>query len=363
MKIGIPKEIKNHEYRVALTPAATRTLIKDGGHIVYVQKNAGVGSSFSDKEYEDAGAIILETAEEVFAQSKMIIKVKEPLAEEIPLIKEGHILFTYLHLASSKTLTDALIKTGATCIAYETIKLPDGSLPLLQPMSEIAGRMSVQVGAEYLEKMNGGRGVLLGGVPGVPPADVVILGGGTTGKHAAKIALGMGANVTILDINLETLRHLEDILSGRLETLSSNYETIERAVKYADLLIGAVLIPGAKAPTLVTEAMVKEMKSGSVIVDISVDQGGCIETTHATTHSAPVYEKHGVIHYGVANMPGAVPRTSTFALVNATLPYAQAIATFGYQEAMERRPELKLGLNIDKGEIIHPEVEKWYSSL
>jgi len=360
MEIGVPKEIKNHEYRVALTPAAARTLIKDGGHTVYVQKTAGDGSSFSDKEYEDAGAKILPTAQDVFEKSKMIIKVKEPLPEEYPLIKESHILFTYLHCAASRTLTDGLLNTGAACIAYETIKLPDGSLPLLQPMSEIAGRMSVQVGAQYLEKANGGRGVLLGGVPGVPPADVVILGGGTTGKNAAKIALGMGANVTILDINLETLRHLEDILSGRLETLSSNYETIERAVKYADLLIGAVLIPGAKAPTLVTENLVKEMKSGSVIVDISVDQGGCVETIHATTHSAPVYEKDGVIHYGVANMPGAVPRTSTFALVNATLPYAQVIANYGYKEAMEKRNELKLGLNMDKGKITHPEVEKWY---
>jgi alanine dehydrogenase len=355
MKIGVPKEIKDHEYRVALTPGGARVLT-NAGHTVYVEKGAGEGSSFHDNEYEEYGAKILPTAADVFSSSEMIIKVKEPLKAEYELLKEDHILFTYLHLAASKELTDALVSKGLVGIAYETIQLPNGSLPLLTPMSEIAGRMAVQIGAQYLEKRNGGRGILLGGIPGVPPADVVIIGGGVTGTQAAKIALGMGANVSILDTNLDRLRYLEDILSGRLVTLSSNFETLERAVQYADLLIGAVLIPGAKAPTLVTRQMVSKMKKGSVIVDISVDQGGCVETIHPTTHSEPVYTIDGVIHYGVANIPGAVPRSSTVGLTNATLPYVLQVANKGYTEAMSANKDLAKGLNVERGKIVHPAV-------
>jgi alanine dehydrogenase len=361
MRIGVPKEIKDNEYRVALTPGGARVLA-NAGHTVYVQKSAGEGSSFSDKEYEDAGAKILATAADVFSDSEMIIKVKEPLKEEYDLLKPEHILFTYLHLAASKELTDALVNKGLVGIAYETIQLPNGSLPLLTPMSEIAGRMAVQIGAQYLEKSYGGRGILLGGIPGVPPADVVIIGGGVTGTQAAKIALGMGANVSILDTNLDRLRYLEDILSGRLVTLSSNFETLERAVQYADLLIGAVLIPGAKAPTLVTRQMVSKMKKGSVIVDISVDQGGCIETIHPTTHSEPVYTIDGVIHYGVANIPGAVPRSSTVGLTNATLPYILQVANKGYQAAMAVNHDLAKGLNVENGKIVHPAVAALFNN-
>ncbi len=360
MRVGVPKEIKNNEYRVALTPGGARALVK-AGHTVYVEKSAGEGSSFQDKEYEDLGAKILPTASDVFENSEMIIKVKEPLKEEYELLKQEHILFTYLHLAASKDLTEALVKKGLVGIAYETIQLPNGSLPLLTPMSEIAGRMAVQIGAQYLEKSYGGRGVLLGGIPGVPPASVVIIGGGVTGTQAAKIALGMGANVTILDTNLDRLRYLEDILSGRLVTLSSNYETVERAAMYADLLIGAVLIPGAKAPTLVTRSMVSKMKKGSVIVDISVDQGGCVETIHPTTHSEPIYLIDGVIHYGVANIPGAVPRSSTVGLTNATLPSVLQVANQGYKEAMASNPVLEKGLNVENGKIVHPAVAELFN--
>ncbi|MFN8577288.1 MAG: alanine dehydrogenase [Candidatus Sericytochromatia bacterium] len=361
MRIGVPKEIKNNEYRVALTPGGARVLTK-AGHTVYIQKGAGEGSSFSDKEYTDAGAKILDNAADVFDGSDMIVKVKEPLKEEYSLLKKEHLLFTYLHLAASRELTDALLNIGLTGVAYETIQLPNGSLPLLTPMSEIAGRMAVQVGAQYLEKSNGGRGILLGGIPSVPPADVVIIGGGVTGTQAAKIALGMGANVTILDTNLDRLRYLEDILSGRFVTLASNFETLERAVTYADLLIGAVLIPGAKAPTLVTKDMISKMKKGSVVVDISVDQGGCIETIHPTTHSDPVYTIDGVIHYGVANIPGAVPRSSTVGLTNATLPYLLQLVNMGYKEAMSNNKDLAKGLNVENGELRHPAVLEWYNS-
>jgi len=361
MRIGVPKEIKNNEYRVALTPGGARVLSK-AGHTVYIQKGAGEGSSFSDKEYSDAGAQILDNAADVFDGSDIIVKVKEPLKEEFSLLKKEHLLFTYLHLAASRELTDALIKIGLTGIAYETIQLPNGSLPLLTPMSEIAGRMAVQVGAQYLEKSNGGRGILLGGIPSVPPADVVIIGGGVTGTQAAKIALGMGANVTILDTNLDRLRYLEDILEGRFVTLASNFETLERAVTYADLLIGAVLIPGAKAPTLVTRDMISRMKKGSVVVDISVDQGGCIETIKPTTHSDPVYTIDGVIHYGVANIPGAVPRSSTVGLTNATLPYLLQLVNMGHKAAMAANKDLAKGLNVENGEIIHPAVLEWYNS-
>lgn len=361
MRIGVPKEIKNNEYRVALTPGGARVLT-NAGHTVYIQKSAGEGSSFSDKEYEDAGAKMLDTAEDVFDGSDMIVKVKEPLKEEYSLLKKNHILFTYLHLAASRELTESLMNIGLTGIAYETIQLPNGSLPLLTPMSEIAGRMAVQVGAQYLEKSNGGRGILLGGIPSVPPADVVIIGGGVTGTQAAKIALGMGANVTILDTNLDRLRYLEDILQGRFVTLASNFETLERAASYADLLIGAVLIPGAKAPTLVTREMIGKMKKGSVVVDISVDQGGCIETIKPTTHSDPVYTIDGVIHYGVANIPGAVPRSSTVGLTNATLPYLMQLVNMGHKQAMEANKDLAKGLNVENGELKHPAVLEWFNS-
>ena len=362
MRIGVPKEIKNNEYRVALTPGGAKALVKSG-HEVFIQKTAGEGSSFSDQEYQDAGATLLDSAKEVFDTAEMIIKVKEPLKEEIQLLKKEHILFTYLHLAASVELTEALVEKGLVGIAYETIQLPNGSLPLLTPMSEIAGRMAVQIGAQYLEKRNGGRGILLGGIPGVPPAEVVIIGGGVTGTQAAKVALGMGANVTILDTNLDRLRYLEDILSGRLQTLASNPETVERSATNADLLIGAVLIPGAKAPTLVTKDVISKMNKGSVVVDISVDQGGCIETIHATTHSDPVYLVDGVIHYGVANIPGAVPRSSTVGLTNATFPYILQVANKGYKKAMEDNKDLEKGLNVENGKIVHPAVVSWYATL
>lgn len=351
MRIGIPKEIKDNEFRVSLTPGGARALI-NAGHTVYVQSGAGTGSSFTDEEYKAMGAEILSDAKSVFDQSEMIIKVKEPLKSEFALLRKDHILFTYLHLAASKELTDALVDIGLVGIAYETIQLPNGSLPLLTPMSEIAGRMAVQVGAQYLEKNNGGRGVLLGGIPGVQPAEVVIIGGGVTGTQAAKVALGMGANVTILDNNLDRLRHLSDILEGRFVTLASNYESVERAAISADLLIGAVLIPGAKAPTIVTRDMISKMKKGSVIVDISVDQGGCVETIKPTTHSDPVYTVDGVIHYGVANIPGAVPRSSTLGLTNATLPYILQVANKGYKKAMEENKDLAKGLNVENGKIL-----------
>jgi len=351
MLIGVPKEIKDNEYRVSLTPGGARALV-NAGHTVYVQSTAGEGSSFSDEEYKAMGAKILPTAKEVFDQAEMIIKVKEPLKAEYELLRKDHILFTYLHLAASKELTDALVKIGLVGIAYETIQLPNGSLPLLTPMSEIAGRMAVQVGAQYLEKRNGGRGILLGGIPGVQPANVVIIGGGVTGTQAAKVALGMGANVTILDNNLDRLRYLSDILEGRFITLASNYEAVETASMSADLLIGAVLIPGAKAPVIVNRDMVSKMKKGSVIVDISVDQGGCVETIKATTHSDPIYTVDGVIHYGVANIPGAVPRSSTLGLTNATLPYILQVANKGYKKAMEDNKDLAKGLNVEGGKIL-----------
>ncbi|MBC7543094.1 MAG: alanine dehydrogenase [Candidatus Sericytochromatia bacterium] len=355
MRIGVPKEIKNNEYRVAMTPAGVTALTRHG-HQVLIERGAGLGSSIPDAEYERAGALMTGSAAEVFGGADMIIKVKEPLPGEIPMIRKGQILFTYLHLAADKALTEGLLATGCTGIAYETIQMPNGSLPLLTPMSEIAGRMAVQCGAQYLERHNMGRGVLLGGVPGVPPGDVVILGGGITGTQAAKIALGMGANVTILDTNLDRLRYLDDILTGRINVVMSDHETIARSIRYADLLIGAVLIPGAKAPTLVTKEMVATMKPGSVIIDISVDQGGCVETIHPTTHSDPVYVVHDVVHYGVANMPGAVPRTSTFALTNATLPYAVQLANKGYPAALDANPVLAKGLNVHDGKVTYAAV-------
>lgn len=362
MKVGIPKEIKDNEYRVAITPSGVQALVAHG-HQVMVEHNAGLGSTFTDEDYHAAGAKLVDSADEVFAQSDMILKVKEPQPSECVKLRENQLLFTYLHLAASRELTEGVMKSGCNAIAYETIQMPNGSLPLLTPMSEIAGRMSVQVGAQYLEKRNGGRGVLMGGVSGVPSANVVIIGGGVTGTQAAKVALGMGAFVTILDRNLDRLRYLDDVLQGRFETVASDIGSISRSVRFADLLVGAVLIPGAKAPTLVTEDMVKTMKEGSVIVDISIDQGGCVETILPTSHSDPVYTKHGVLHYGVTNMPGAVPRTSTYALTNATLPYALHLADHGFPAALENNQPLRHGVNIERGRLAHPVLAQAFPDL
>jgi alanine dehydrogenase len=352
MIIGVPKEIKNNELRVALVPGGA-ALLKSYGHQVLVERGAGLGSGFTDKEYETAGAVLL-SAEEVWKQSSMIMKVKEPLPEEYGLFKENQILFTYLHLAAAGGLTDALLEKNVTGIAYETIQLPNGSLPLLTPMSEVAGRMSVQVGAHFLEAYFGGRGVLLGGVPGVPVGEVVILGGGIVGTNAAKMAIGLGANVTIIERSADRMRYLDDLFGGRLRTLMSNPHNIGEAVKQADLLIGSVLIPGARAPRLVTDAMVQTMKKGAVIVDVAVDQGGSIETIdRVTTHDQPVYEKYGIVHYAVANMPGAVPRTSTFALTNVTLPYALELANKGVASAIHDNTALLLGVNTYGGQVTH----------
>ncbi len=352
MIIGVPGEIKANENRVALQPVGAEMLGKHG-HKVLIQKNAGAGSGFADELYQKAGAEICATAAEVFAKSEMIIKVKEPLAQEYSLIKKDQILFTYFHFAASEELTRAMMKSGAACIAYETIQKADGSLPLLVPMSEVAGRMATQEGAKYLERALGGRGLLLGGVPGVAPGEVVILGGGVVGTNAAKMAAGLGAHVTILDINLERLRYLDDVMPANVDTLMSNPANIREMISRADLLIGAVLIPGAKAPHLVTREMLKLMKPGSVIVDVAVDQGGCIATCHPTTHAEPTYTIEGVVHYCVANMPGAVPNTSTLALTNATLPYAVEIADQGYEKAARGNREILTGLNILGGKITY----------
>ena len=348
MIVGLPKEIKDNEYRVGLTPAGVRAL-SDGGHKVIVEKTAGDGSGFDDALYQKAGAEILNTADDVWAKADMIVKVKEPIAPEYPRMREGQLLFTYLHLAPDKKLTDELLKRKVTGIAYETITDRKGSLPLLTPMSEVAGRMAIQVGAHYLEKMAGGRGILLGGVPGVPAAKVVIIGGGVVGTNAAKIAVGMGANVTIIDNNLDRLRELDDIFLTKISTLASSAYMIHDAISTADLIVGAVLVPGASAPKLVTRNMLKDVPNGSVIVDVAVDQGGCIETTHPTTHSDPTYYVEGVLHYCVANMPGAVPRTSTFALTNATLPYAVKLANKGFFDAIRGDGNLKAGVNTYAG--------------
>ncbi|PIQ26097.1 alanine dehydrogenase [bacterium (Candidatus Blackallbacteria) CG17_big_fil_post_rev_8_21_14_2_50_48_46] len=362
MKVGIPKEIKDHEYRVAITPSGVQAF-QAQGHEVFIENNAGLGSTFTNEDYHQAGATIVDSADEIFAKADMILKVKEPQQEECGKLRENQLLFTYLHLAADRELTANVKKSGCIAIAYETIQMPNGSLPLLTPMSEIAGRMSVQIGAQYLEKRNGGRGVLMGGVSGVPSANVVILGGGVTGTQAAKVALGMGAFVTIVDRNIDRLRYLDDILEGRFETVASDIGSIARSVSFADLLVGAVLIPGAKAPTLVSEEMVKTMKEGSVIVDISIDQGGCVETIKPTSHSNPTYVKHGVIHYGVTNMPGAVPRTSTYALTNSTLPYALQLAAKGYPAALENNQPLRHGVNIERGRIVHPVVADAFPDL
>lgn len=348
MIVGLPKEIKDNEYRVGLTPAGVRALT-DANHKVIVEKSAGEGSGFDDNLYQKAGATMIDSADEVWAQAEMIVKVKEPIAPEYPRMRENQLLFTYLHLAPDEKLTQELLKRKVTGIAYETITDRRGGLPLLTPMSEVAGRMAIQVGAHYLEKMQGGRGILLGGVPGVPAAKVVIIGGGVVGTNAAKIAVGMGANVTIIDNNLDRLRELDDIFLTKISTLASSAYMIHDAIATADLIVGAVLVPGASAPKLVTRSMLKDVPNGAVIVDVAVDQGGCIETTHPTTHSDPTYYVEGVLHYCVANMPGAVPRTSTFALTNATLPYAVKLATKGFFEAIRTDENLKAGVNTYAG--------------
>lgn len=355
MIIGVPKEIKNNENRVALTPAGVMELAKRG-HKVYVQATAGQGSGFADADYQKAGATILGTIEEVYAIAEMIIKVKEPIEPEYKLIKKGQLLFTYFHFASYEPLTKAMIDSGSTCLAYETVELPNRSLPLLVPMSEVAGRMSIQEGAKFLEKPMGGRGVLLGGVAGVLPGKVIILGGGVVGTEAAKMAAGLGADVTILDISLPRLRYLNDTMPANVKTLYSNEYNIRELIKTADLIIGAVLIPGAKAPNLITREMLKDMRPGTVLVDVAVDQGGCIETCKPTTHAEPTFVIDDVVHYCVANMPGAVPYTSTLALTNATLPYAIQLAEKGWQQACRDNHPLALGLNVVDGKVVYEAV-------
>ena len=356
MLVGVPKEIKAYENRVGLTPAGVSAMVK-AGHKVHVEKNAGRGSGFEDAEYIAAGATMIDTAKQVWVAADMIVKVKEPLPPEYDLFKEGQIIFTYLHLAPEPELTKKLVEKKVVAIAYETVQLADRSLPLLTPMSEVAGRMSVQIGAHFLEKAHGGRGVLLGGVPGVAPADVVIIGGGVVGTNAAKMAMGLGANVTLIDINPDRLRYLDDVFFGKIRTRVSNEYVIAAEVAKCDLLIGAVLIPGARAPHLVTTEMVKAMKPGSVIVDVAIDQGGSVETIdRVTTHMDPVYDKFGVIHYSVANMPGAVPRTSTYALTNVTLPYALQLANKGWRKAIMENKALALGVNVIGGHVVYEAV-------
>ncbi len=355
MLVGLPKEIKDNEYRVGMTPAGVRALT-DAGHKVVVETSAGDGSGFENALYEKAGATILGSADEVWQQAEMIVKVKEPISPEYTRMREGQLLFTYLHLAPDPDQTKALLDKKVTGIAYETVTDRRGTLPLLTPMSEVAGRMAVQVGAQYLEKMGGGRGVLLGGVPGVPAGRVVILGGGVVGTNAAKMAVGLGAQVTIVDNNLDRLRELDDIFLSRITTLASSRYAIQEAISHADLIIGAVLIPGAAAPHLVTKEMLKDVPNGAVVVDVSVDQGGCIETTHPTTHSDPTYYVEGVLHYCVANMPGAVPRTSTFALTNATLPYVLKLANHGFMKAVAADEGLKAGVNTYAGKLTYQAV-------
>jgi alanine dehydrogenase len=359
MIIGVPKEIKNNENRVALTPAGAAEM-KNNGHIVYVQATAGEGSGFSDEEYTNAGATVLATIEEVYAIAEMIIKVKEPIESEYNLIKKDQLLFTYFHFASSEPLTHAMIAREAICLAYETVEKTDRSLPLLVPMSEVAGRMAIQQGAKYLEKPLKGRGILLGGVPGVPPAKVLVLGGGIVGTQAAKMAAGLGAQVTIMDVSLARLRQLDDIMPANVITIMSNHYNISKAITDSDLVVGAVLIPGAKAPNLITRDMLKLMRPGTVVVDVAVDQGGCIETCTPTTHENPTFIIDDIVHYCVANMPGAVPYTSTLALTNATLPYALQLANKGWEKACAENEELKKGLNIASGKILYKEVaEAW----
>ena len=355
MIVGILKEIKAEENRVCMTPAGAEVMVQNG-HTVLVEQSAGMGSGFEDADYVAAGAEIVSTPKEIFDRAEMVMHVKEPLAPEYDMIREGQIVFTYLHLAAAEELTHALIKSKSVCIAYETIQKEDGSLPLLTPMSEVAGRMAIQQGAKYLEMAQGGHGVLLGGVPGVDPGNVVVIGGGVVGVNAAKMACGLGAKVYILDMNLDRLRYLDDIMPANCYALYSSPATIRDQISRADVVVGAVLIPGAKAPKLITRDMLSIMKPGAVLVDVAIDQGGCFETAKATTHSDPIYEVDGVVHYCVANMPGAVPRTSTMALTNATLPYALEIANKGWKKAMYQSEEIKLGANIVDGKVTYDAV-------
>ena len=350
MRIGLPKEIKNHEYRVGLTPASVREFTSRG-HEVFVQAGAGAAIGLADEQYAASGAILVKDAAEVFAKAEMVVKVKEPQAQEIAMLREGQILYTYLHLAPDPEQTAALVKSGAVCVAYETITGPNGGLPLLAPMSEVAGRMSIQAGAAHLEKSKGGMGVLLGGVPGVEPAHVLILGAGVVGTHAMQMAIGMGARVTVLDKNVDRLRQIDMVFGNRVKTLYSNAQTLEEKVLESDLVIGGVLVPGAAAPKLVTRPMVRCMKKGAVLVDVAIDQGGCFETSRATTHADPTYLVDDVVHYCVANMPGAVARTSTFALNNATLPFVVALAGKGWKRALADDPHFAEGLNVANGKI------------
>lgn len=360
MIIGVPKEIKNNENRVAITPAGTQEMVKRG-HSVMVQTGAGQGSGFSDDEYIRAGAIMIREAAEVFKRAEMIMKVKEPVEPEYKMIRRDQLVFTYFHFASYEPLTRAMIESGAVCLSYETVERADGSLPLLIPMSEVAGRMAVQEGAKYLEKPLKGRGILLGGVPGVKPAKVLILGGGVVGTNAAKIAAGMGADVTIMDVNLTRLRYLDDVMPKNVHTVVSNEYTIREMVKDSDLIIGAVLIPGAKAPRLVTRDMLKTMRPGTVLVDVAVDQGGCLETCTPTTHENPTFIIDDVVHYCVANMPGAVPYTSTLALTNVTLPYAIKLANLGWKKACQDNADLRKGLNVINGDVVYPGVAEAFN--
>ncbi len=362
MRVGVPTETKNNEYRVALTPAGAMELIANG-HEVLIQKGAGWGSSISDEDYEQAGATIVETAEEVWAEAELILKVKEPIPSEFPLLRPGQILFTYLHLAASKELTQVLLDSNVTAIAYETVQLPDRSLPLLRPMSEVAGSLAPQIGSYFLTKPNGGRGILLGGVTATRHAKTVILGGGVAGEQAAKIALGLGSHVTVIDVSLPRLKELEVILGPSVETRTSNVMNVAEAVADADLVIGSVLIPGARAPKLVTEEMVANMKVGSVLVDIAIDQGGCFELSRPTTHDDPVFEVYGSLYYCVGNMPGAVPETSTYALTNATLPYVVSLANNGWEKAALADESLAKGLNIHQGKIVHEGVALAFPDL
>lgn len=355
MKIGVPKEIKTNENRVALVPAGAESLVA-AGHTVLVQTTAGEGSGFTDADYTSVGAKIAPDAATVWADSEMIMKVKEPIAKEWPMMRQSQLIFTYFHFAADQKLTQAHIDSGAVCVAYETVELPSRELPLLTPMSEVAGRMAVQEGAKYLEKLYGGRGVLLGGVPGVAPGKVVVLGGGVVGINAAKMAAGLGAKVTVLDLSLERLRYLSDVMPANVTLIYSNRHNILEQISTADLVVGAVLIPGAVAPRLIRKEDLKTMQPGSVIVDVAIDQGGCVETIHATTHENPVYEVDGVIHYGVANMPGGVPRTSTLALTNATFPYALRLANLGWKKACKESVPLRKGLNVIEGNVVYPAV-------
>jgi len=357
MKIGVPREIKNHEYRVGLVPDAVRALVA-AGHQLIVERGAGAGIGFSDSDYAAAGASIAQSGEETFRGAELVVKVKEPQLEECRRLTRDQVLFTYLHLAADRAQAEALVASGCTAIAYETVAAPDGSLPLLTPMSEVAGRMAVQVGAQYCTKAFGGRGVLLGGVPGVAPARVVVVGGGVSGRHAAEMAVGLRADVTLFELSVPRLRELDQHFAGRARVLLSSPRAIEAALEGADLLIGAVLVPGAAAPRVVTRAMLRRMGAGAVAVDIAIDQGGCLESSRPTSHADPVFVEEGVIHYCVTNMPGAVPRTSTFALNNVTVPYVHRIASLGWQEAAARDPGLRVGVNISAGRILHPAVQR-----